>query len=387
MRLPIYLDNHSTTRMDEKVLEVMLPFLKDYFGNYSSKEHAFGWIAEEAVNNAREIISILIGAQTDEILFTSGTTESNNLVLKGLTEQYSDKKNHIITSVIEHHSILEPLKYLEMKGARVTYLSVDKYGLIDLNQLEDAISDKTLLATIMTANNEIGTIQPIKEIGEICKRNGVLFHTDAAQTIGKLPFHVEKSNVDFVSFSAHKNYGPKGIGCLFIKKHSPRIKLMPQLYGGGQEQNLRSGTLNVPAIVGFGKCIEISNKGMESENKQIESLRNKLQNSIFSELEDIYLNGHPEKRLMNNLNISIKDVKIDKLLPELRDVAISSGSACSSGNLEGSHVLKAIGLSEDLQKCSIRFGLGRFNTNEEIETVSKVLICAVKRIRNNLHIK
>lgn len=386
MQFPIYLDNHSTTRLDERVFESMLPYLKDYYGNFSSKEHPFGWMAEEAVNNAREIISNFIGSHNSEIIFTSGTTESNNLVIKGLIEQYSHKNNHIISSVIEHPSILEPLNYLEKKGINITYLPVDNFGIVDLEKFNESISEKTLLVTIMTANNETGSIQPIKEIGEICKNKGIFFHTDAAQAIGKLSFNVDELHIDFASFSAHKNYGPKGIGALYIRKQSPKIKITPLLHGGGQEQNLRSGTLNVPAIVGFGKCIEISAGIMEEEIRRIKNLRDKLENSIFCELEDIYLNGHPEKRLINNLNISLKDIKIDRLLTELRGIAISTGSACSSGKPEGSHVLKAMGLPDELMKSSIRFGLGRYTTEEEIEKVSQDFISTVKKLRSNFSI-
>ncbi|MDP4174805.1 MAG: cysteine desulfurase family protein [Bacteroidota bacterium] len=381
MNFPIYLDNHSTTRLDDRVLEAMLPYLKDNYGNPSSKGHSFGWIAEEAVSNARSLIAKAINASANEIIFTSGTTESNNLAIKGIVGAYSKKKNHLITSAVEHPSVLEVFQLLRNSGFTVSILPVNKYGIIDLNKLRETISEKTLLVSIMMANNEIGTISPIAEIAEICHERSVLFHTDAAQAIGKIDVDVRKINADMISFSAHKNYGPKGIGALYLKKKFPSISLIPQINGGGQERNIRSGTLNVPAIVGFGKAMEITSEALQDENRTIKNLRDKLQMELFTKLDGIYLNGHPEKRLPNNLNISLEGVNIDLLLLELNDLALSTGSACASASPEPSHVLQAIGLNNSLLKSSLRFGLGRFNSKEEIEFTSQRVINAVKKIR------
>ncbi|MCU7496617.1 MAG: cysteine desulfurase [Ignavibacteria bacterium] len=381
MKLPVYLDNHSTTRPDKRVIEAMLPYFNEHYGNPSSQGHPFGWAASSAVESAREIVASFIGAKPEEIIFTSGTTESNNLALKGVALAVG-KRNHIITTQVEHPSILNAARFLEKMGYSVTYLPVDRFGMIDLERLENVISDSTLMVSVMTANNEIGTIYPVEEIAVICSKKGVLFHTDAAQAIGRMEFDLNRIQADLVSFSAHKNYGPKGIGALFIRRKSPRLKLTPLFHGGGQEKELRSGTLNTPAIAGFAKCLEISRLEMESENKRIKALRDRLQEGIFRELDGIYLNGHPEKRLINNLNISIKNVNIDRLLGELRDIAVSTGSACASGSPEGSHVLRAIGLENDLLRASIRFGLGRLNTEEEIDyTISRVA-GAVKILRD-----
>lgn len=382
MKLPIYLDNHSTTKPDEQVIEAMLPYLRDSYGNPSSTGHPFGWAAESAVQKAREVTAAFIGALPEEITFTSGTTESNNLAIKGLSWYFQGKKNHIITSVAEHPSVLSVVRYLEKSGFSATYLKVDSYGLIDLQQLEDSITNNTLLVSIMAANNEIGTIYPLREISEICRSKGVLFHTDAVQAIGKMSFNVEEFGLDMVSFSAHKNYGPKGTGVLYIRKKSPKIKLTPLLHGGEQEKTLRSGTLNVPAIVGLAKSLEISSHIMENETARIRSLRDKLYRGISESLDEVYLNGHPEKRLINNLNVSVKNVNIDLLLSELRDLAVSTGSACASASPEPSYVLKAIGLPESLLKASVRFGLGRLNTEEEIDYTIQRFVQAVNKIRS-----
>lgn len=381
MNFPIYLDNHATTPVDSFVLEAMLPYLTERFGNASSKDHSFGWIAEEAVKNSREIIADFINAKPNEIIFTSGTTESNNQIIFGLAENYGHLKNHFIATQIEHPSVLEPLKILQRKGFSVTLLSVDEYGRINLDELRSAITEKTLLVSIMTANNEIGTIQPIKEIGEICKENNVLFHTDAAQAIGKIDFDVNKFNVDFTSFSAHKNYGPKGVGALFIKDKNPKIKLAPLLYGGGQENNNRPGTLNVPGIVGFGKCIEISKQVMPEESKRIKKLRDKLLKSITSETDDVHLNGHPVERLPNNLSLSFGKININSLILQLKDIAYSTGSACASGESEPSYVLKAIGVKKELLHSTFRFGLGRSTTEEEIDFCISKISGAINNIK------
>jgi cysteine desulfurase len=387
MKLPVYLDNHSTTQLDERVLRAMLPYMQERYGNASSKEHSFGWFAEEAVKNAREIIAGFINAKPEEIIFTSGTTESNNHVIFGLAENYGDKINHIITTPIEHPSVLEPLKILALRGFNITFLSVDKYGMINPEELKTAITEKTFLVSIMTANNEIGTIQPIKQVGAICKEKNIIFHTDAAQAIGKTEFDVDKFNIDLASFNVHKNYGPKGIGALFIKKKNPKINLPPLLYGGGQQNNSRPGTLNVPAIVGFGKAIEISQRNMKDEIERIIYLRDKLYNSVKEKVDEVFLNGHPYDRLPNNLNISIGNINVDSLILELRDVAFSTGSACASGNAEPSHVLKAIGVKKELLHSTIRFGLGRFTSEEEIDFCIHKITDAVIKIRNKIFAK
>ncbi|HEX2869248.1 MAG TPA: cysteine desulfurase family protein [Ignavibacteriales bacterium] len=381
MTIPVYLDNHSTTRPDERVIEAMLPYLKEHYGNPSSQGHPFGWAASSAVEVSREKVAGFLGAETGEIVFTSGTTESNNLAIKGVALSPHNKKHSIVTTKVEHPSVLNVMRHLEASGFNVTYLPVDRSGLLDLNELEESISEDTFLVSIMTANNEIGTIYPVEEIGEICHKKGVLFHTDAAQAIGKLEIDLKKVHIDLISFSAHKNHGPKGIGALYIRRKSPKIKITPLFQGGGQEKDLRPGTLNTPAIVGFAKSLELSEELMSSEVERIAALRNRLEAGIFESLEGVYLNGHPEKRLPNNLNISIKNVNIDRLLGDLRDLALSTGSACSSGSAEGSHVLKALGLSPDLLKASIRFGLGRFTTEEEIDYTIKRFLEAVKSQR------
>lgn len=382
MKLPIYLDNHSTTRTDKRVIEAMLPYFDEYYGNPSSMSHPYGWAASSAVESAREKVADFIGAKPEEIIFTSGTTESNNLALKGLALSPLNKKRHIVTTEAEHPSVLNVVRFLERSGFLVTYLKLDQYGMFDPGELEGAIKDNTLMVSLMAANNEIGTIYPLSEIAAICQEKGVIFHTDAAQAIGKMDFNVSSIALDMASFSAHKNYGPRGTGALYVRQKSPKIRLTPLLQGGGQEKDLRSGTLNTPAIVGFAKSLEISKEEMPVETERLRLLRDRLKEGIFRDLEDIYLNGHPEKRLVNNLNISIKNINIDHLLSELRDLALSTGSACASGSPEGSHVLKAIGLDQSLMKTSVRFGLGRFNTEEEIDYTISRFTGAVKKVRN-----
>ncbi|HEX2963484.1 MAG TPA: cysteine desulfurase family protein [Ignavibacteriales bacterium] len=382
MKLPIYLDNHSTTRTDKRVIEAMLPYFDEYYGNPSSMSHPYGWAASSAVESAREKVADFIGAKPEEIIFTSGTTESNNLALKGLALSPLNKKRHIVTTEAEHPSVLNVVRFLERSGFLVTYLKLDQYGMFDPGELEGAIKDNTLMVSLMAANNEIGTIYPLSEIAAICQEKGVIFHTDAAQAIGKMDFNVSSIALDMASFSAHKIYGPRGTGALYVRQKSPKIRLTPLLQGGGQEKDIRSGTLNTPAIVGFAKSLEISKEEMPVETERLRLLRDRLKEGIFRDLEDIYLNGHPEKRLVNNLNISIKNINIDHLLSELRDLALSTGSACASGSPEGSHVLKAIGLDQSLMKTSVRFGLGRFNTEEEIDYTISRFTGAVKKVRN-----
>ncbi|MCI0448863.1 MAG: IscS subfamily cysteine desulfurase [Chlorobi bacterium] len=374
LKFPIYLDNHSTTQPDPRVVKVMLPFFTEIYGNASSSTNEFGWKAGAAVENARKQVSKLINSDSREIIFTSGATESINLAIKGTADAYSHKGNHIITVKTEHKAGLDSCKSLEKKGYAVTYLSVDKYGLIDLDELKNAITGKTILVSVMYANNEIGTIQHIEDIANICKEKGVLFHTDATQAVGKIALDVSKLNIDLLSFSAHKMHGPKGVGALYIKNKSPKIKITPQTDGGEQEKDLRAGTLNVPGIVGFGKACEIALNEMDSEISRIKNLRDTMYNGIISQLDEVYLNGHPDKRLVNNLNLSFKYVNSDALMMSMKEIALSTGSACSSGSMETSHVLNAINISEDLRHSAVRFGLGRFNNDEEIQyTIHKVV--------------
>mgnify|MGYP001182303748 FL=1 len=382
MKLPIYMDYHATTPVDPRVFDVMKPYFTEIFGNAASRSHSFGWVAEEAVEKARKQIADLINSDPKEIIFTSGATESDNLALKGVAEMYAEKGNHIITQVTEHKAILDSAKALERKGIKVTYLPVDKYGLIDLNQLAESITDKTILVSIMYANNEIGTVQPIEEIGKLCHEKGVLFHTDATQGLSTLPFDVQKMNVDLASFSAHKIYGPKGIGALYVRKKNPRVKLTPIIDGGGHERGMRSGTLNVPGIVGFGAAAELARLEREKDYQHEKYLRDKLKDGIFNNLDEVYLNGHPEKRLPNNLNVSFAYVEGESFIMGLKDVAVSSGSACTSASLEPSYVLKALNVGDDLAHSSIRFGLGRFNTEEEVDYVIDQIIKVVKKLRD-----
>jgi cysteine desulfurase len=381
MKLPIYLDNHATTRMDPRVLDAMLPFFTEHFGNAASRNHAFGWEAEEAVEKSRKQIADLIGATSKEIIFTSGATESNNLAIKGVAQMYAERGNHIITAATEHKAVLDTCKHLEKEGARVTYLPLKGDGLIDLDMLRDSITDKTILVSIMYANNEIGVIQPIAEIGKICKEKGVLFHTDAVQAVGKIPVNVITDNIDLLSLTGHKLYGPKGVGALYVRRRNPRVQLTAQMDGGGHERGMRSGTLNTPGIVGLGKACEVAKEEMAEESNRLAHLRDKLKTALESNLEETYINGTMERRLPGNLNMSFAYVEGESLLMGINDVAVSSGSACTSATLEPSYVLKALGLGDDLAHTSIRFGIGRFNTEEEIEYTANKVISVVNKLR------
>jgi len=391
----IYMDNHATTPLDPRVLEAMMPYLSRVFGNAASRSHGFGWEAEKAVETGRERIARLINAKPKEIVFTSGATESDNLAIKGVVEFYKDKGNHVVTATTEHKAVLDTCKALERKAiARVTYLPVDQYGRVDPDDVRRAITDKTVLVSVMYANNEIGTISPIGEIGKVTREKGVLFHTDATQGVGKLPVDVEAMNIDLLSMSAHKMYGPKGIGALYVRAKSPRVRLAPIIDGGGHERGFRSGTLNVPGIVGFGAACELCREGMADEAQRTVALRERLRDKLFAQLDDIYLNGHPVHRLPGNLNVSFAYVEGESLLMGLNGsthpiavgdtppIAVSSGSACTSATLEPSYVLKALGVGDELAHTSIRFGLGRFNTQEEVDYVAARVVHEVQRLRD-----
>lgn len=381
LNFPIYLDNHATTPMDPRVLEAMLPYFKESFGNAASRNHSFGWVAEEAVEKARKQLAELIGATAKEIVFTSGATESNNLALKGVAEMYAQKGNHIITAATEHKAVLDTCKRLEKHGSRVTYLPVQTNGLIDLDMLREAITDKTILVSIMYGNNEIGTVQPIAEIGKICRERGVLFHTDAVQAVGKIPVNVNTDNIDLMSFTAHKMYGPKGVGALYVRRKNPRVQLTAQMDGGGHERGMRSGTLNVPGIAGFGKAAELCKELMPQEIIAHAALRDRLKDKLMAELDETYINGTMDSRLPHNLNISFAYVEGESLLMGINDIAVSSGSACTSATLEPSYVLKALGAGDDLAHSSIRFGIGRFSTREEVDYTANKVIDVVRKLR------
>jgi cysteine desulfurase len=381
-KLPIYMDNHATTPVDPRVMETMLPYFTEKFGNAASRNHSFGWEAEEAVSHARDQIAALIGGKSKEIIFTSGATESDNLAIKGVLEFYKDKGNHIITCVTEHKAVLDSCRTLERNGkATVTYLKVDKYGMVDPDEVSKAVTDKTVLISIMYANNEIGTIHPIREIGKIAKEKGVIFHCDGVQAAGKIPVDVEKDGIDLLAMSAHKIYGPKGVGALWVRAKGPRVRLTPIIDGGGHERGMRSGTLNVTGIVGFGKACEIAQKDMAEDNVKLLELRSKLQAGLFERLDEIYLNGHPTERLPGNLNVSFAYVEGESLLMGINDIAVSSGSACTSATLEPSYVIRALGVNEELAHSSIRFGIGRFNTDDEVEYVTDRVSKEVNRLR------
>jgi cysteine desulfurase len=382
MKLPIYMDNHATTQVDPRVIETMLPFFTEKFGNASSRNHVFGWDSEAAVDRAREQVASLINAASPrEIVFTSGATESDNIAIKGIAEAYAQKGTHIITCAIEHKAVLDSCKSLERKGYRVTYLPVRANGLIDLDELRDALTDKTILISIMAANNEIGTIEPVREIGQIAKKKGILFHTDATQAVGKIPVNVKDMGIDLLSLTAHKIYGPKGVGALYVRSSKPQVKLSPLIEGGGQERGLRSGTLNVPGIVGLGKACEIAQQDLMADGERLTGLSQRLKTQIVGQLDEVSVNGDSSHRLPGNLHLSFAYIEGESLLMGLKDIAVSTGSACTSASLEPSHVLRAIGLEEHLAHSSIRFGLGRFNTEEEVDYTARRVVEEVRRLR------
>jgi cysteine desulfurase len=382
LTLPVYLDNNATTQMDPRILEAMSPYFLKHFGNAASRSHSFGWEAEEAVDYAREQVAQLIGAESKEIIFTSGATEADNLAIKGVFEMYSAKGNHIITAVTEHKAVLDTCKHLEKLGGNITYLNVQKDGLIDVAELEKAIQPGTILISIMYANNEIGVIQPIKEIGAIAKKYGVLFFTDATQAAGKIPLDVIKDDIDLLAFSAHKIYGPKGVGALYVRRKNPRVRLAPQIDGGGHERGMRSGTLNVPGIVGFGKACELCKIEMGKDTSHIKKLRDKLESELLK-LDEVYVNGSLEHRLPNVCNLSFRYADSEGLMLGFnKNIAVSSGSACSSATLEPSYVLKALGVKDDLAKAAIRFGLSRFTTEEEIDYTIDQVSATVLKLRS-----
>ena len=381
MKFPIYLDSQSTTPVDPLVLAAMIPYFTEIFGNAASRNHELGWTAEAAVEKARQHIAHLIGASEKEIIFTSGATESNNLALLGAAEMYQEKGKHILTSCIEHKAVLDTCQSLAKKGFTVEYLPVDKTGQVHLETVEKALTPQTILVSIMMANNEIGTINPVAAIGKICKTKGILFHTDAVQAVGKIPIDVEAMNIDLLSMTAHKIYGPKGVGALYVRRRNPRVRLTPMIYGGGHERGMRSGTLNVPGIVGFGKACELAEKLLFSEPKRLKVLSDRLWNGLQEGLTEIYLNGHPVERLPNNLNISFAFVEGESLIMGMKELAVSSGSACTSASLEPSYVLKNIGVGDDLAHTSMRFGMSRFTTEEEIDYTIKKVTATVQRLR------
>lgn len=382
IKLPIYMDNHATTPCDPRVFEEMRPYFTEVFGNAASRNHEFGWKAEEAIENARKQVADLIGASPKEIIFTSGATESDNLAIKGVAEMYYDRGDHIITVVTEHKAVLDPCKKLEKRGFKVTYLSVGSDGLISPDDVKNAMTDKTILVSVMLVNNEIGVVQPVAEIGKICKERGVLFHTDAVQGLGKVPFDVNSFRVDLASITGHKIYGPKGVGALYVRRKNPRVTLTPMIDGGGHERGMRSGTLNVTGIVGLGKAAELAKAEMAEESERLLALREKLRKGIMDEVPEVYVNGSLEQRVPGNLNVSFAYVEGESLLMGISDIAVSSGSACTSASLEPSYVLKALGVGEELAHSSIRFGLGRFNTEEQVDYVVGRVNESVGRLRD-----
>ncbi|CAN5916025.1 cysteine desulfurase [soil metagenome] len=381
LRLPIYLDNNATTPLDPRVLEAMMPYLTQNFGNAASRNHPFGWVAEEAVDYAREQIAKLINCNPKEIIFTSGATESDNLAIKGVFEMYASKGNHIITATTEHKAVLDTCKHIEKSGGRVTYLKVNSEGLINLTELEEAITDRTILISLMYGNNETGVIQPIREISALARKHGVLFMTDATQAVGKIPVDVEADKIDLMAFTAHKMYGPKGVGALYVRRKNPRVKVTAQMDGGGHERGMRSGTLNVPGIVGLGKACEIALQEMQQESMRLSAMRDRLERELLT-VEESYVNGSREYRLPHVTNISFKYVEGEGLMMGVKDIAVSSGSACTSASLEPSYVLKALGLSDDLAHSSLRFGLSRFTTEEEVDYAINHVKEAVAKLRD-----
>ncbi|MFY9268815.1 MAG: IscS subfamily cysteine desulfurase [Candidatus Manganitrophaceae bacterium] len=381
LKLPVFMDNHSSTQVDSRVLEAMLPYFTEKYGNAASRNHPFGWEAEKGVDQAREQVARLIHCDPKEIIFTSGATESDNLAIKGVAEMYREKGDHIITVVTEHKAVLDTCKRLEKVGYQVTYLPVRPDGRVDPEAVRGAITDRTILISVMLANNEIGVIQPVAEIGKIAKERGVLFHCDATQGVGKIPVDVQVMGIDLMAFSAHKIYGPKGIGALYVRKKNPRVRIAPMIDGGGHERGMRSGTLNVPGIVGFGMACELCEKEMSEESVRLTRLRERLKEEILKGLDEVYLNGHPTQRLPGNLNMSFAYVEGESLLMGLKEIALSSGSACTTATLEPSYVLRSLGVGSDLAHSSLRFGLGRFNTEEEVDFVARRVIETVQRLR------
>jgi cysteine desulfurase len=381
MKFPIYLDYNSTSPTDPRVVEAMMPYFTQTYGNAASRNHQFGWEAEQAVEKARDLLGETLGGNGREIVLTSGATESNNLAILGTADFYKEKGRHIITSPIEHKAVIDPCQALEQNGCEVTFLDVDDDGCISLEQLENSIRPDTVLVSLMAGNNEIGTLNPLEEIGQITRKHGVLFHTDATQAVGKMPIDVERMNIDLLSFTAHKMYGPKGVGALYVRRKRPRVRLSPIMFGGGHERGMRSGTLNVPGIIGFAKALELCRDEMESEAERQTALRERLHQRLQAELDHIKLNGHPTQRLPNNLNVSFGYVEGESLIMGISDIAVSSGSACTSASLEPSYVLRALGIGDDLAHSSIRFGTGRFTTEEEIDYTADKMIFAVKRLR------
>jgi cysteine desulfurase len=375
------MDNHATTPVDPRILEEMMPYLTSRFGNAASRNHEFGWQAEQAVESARARVAKLVGAAGKEIIFTSGATESDNLAIKGVAEMYKDKGDHIITVVTEHRAVLDTCKHLEKYGYRTTYLPVDKDGLIDLDELRGAIDDRTILVTVMYANNETGVLQPVSEIGTICRERGVLFHSDAAQAVGRVPVDVNQQNLDLMSISGHKMYGPKGVGALYVRSKNASVQISAIIDGGGHERGMRSGTLNVPGIVGLGKACEIARADLPHEMVRLAAMRDRLKDKIMCQLDDVRVNGSMDRRLPGNLNMGFLRVEGESLLMGMNDVAVSSGSACSSAALEPSHVLKSLGVEDDLAHSSIRFGLGRFNTDAEVDYVAHKVVTLVRKLR------
>ncbi len=381
MKKPIYMDYHATTPVDPRVLEAMLPYFGERFGNAASRNHSYGWDAEQAVEKSRRQIADLIGASSKDIVFTSGATESDNLAIKGVAEMYAERGKHIITVRTEHKAVLDTCKKLAKRGYEISWAPVGRDGIVDLEGLKAAITPQTILISVMHANNEIGVLQPIREIGRIARERGVLFHTDATQSVGKVPVNVEEDCIDLMSISAHKMYGPKGIGALYVRRKNPRVQLTAQMDGGGHERGMRSGTLNVPGIVGLGEACAVCQKEMADEAVRLAALRDRLKDRLLSELDEVYINGSLEHRLPNNLNMSFAYVEGESLLMGMNDVAVSSGSACTSATLEPSYVLRAIGVGDDLAHTSIRFGLGRFNTEEEVDYVAARVVEVVRKLR------
>ena len=381
IQTPIYMDNNSTTRCDPRVVESMIPYFTEKYGNAASRNHPFGWEAEAAVDESREQVAALIGCGKSEVIITSGATEGNNLAIKGVASMYKKKGNHIITQATEHKAVLDPLMRLEREGYKVTVLPVDEFGRVSADQIREAMTDQTVLVSIMWANNEIGTIQPVAEIGKLCKEKGVLYHCDGVQAVGKIPVDVEACGVDLMSMTAHKLYGPKGVGALYVRKRNPRVRLDAMIDGGGHERGMRSGTLPVPLIVGLGAACDLARREMPTEMPRVLGLRLRLQNSIMERLPESYLNGHPTDRLPGNANISFAYVEGEGLMMGIKDVAVSSGSACTSASLEPSYVLRALGVGDELAHSSIRFGIGRFTTEEEVDFVSDLVVKEVTRLR------